>query len=52
MLIYDMIGQAIQNYLVNKLYVGTVDGSTVLSELLGKVLLIIDKKVKHQIMQI
>ena len=41
--IYNMIGMAIQNYLANKLYVGHVDGSTILSELLGKVVLIIDK---------
>ena len=36
---------AVQNYLANKLYVGSVDGTTILSELLGKIVLIIDKSV-------
>jgi hypothetical protein len=44
-LIYNMTGQAIQNYLASKLYIGTVDGTTVLSELLGKAILIIDKSI-------
>ena len=44
-LIYNMIGMAVNNYLVSKLYVGTVNGSTPLSSIMRKVVLIIDSQI-------
>jgi hypothetical protein len=44
-LIYNMVGMAIQNYLADRLYIGKVDGTTIFSDLLGKIVLIIDKSV-------
>lgn len=41
--IFNLVGMAVDNYLSNKLYRGKVTGSTILSQLMGKVVLIIDK---------
>jgi hypothetical protein len=43
--IYNMVGMAIQNYLSTKLHSGPVDGTTILSDLREKIVLIIDKNV-------
>jgi hypothetical protein len=40
--VYNLIGMAVSNYLSNKLYSGKVNGDTILSQLMGKVVLIID----------
>ena len=44
-LIYNLIGMAVNKYLVSKLYVGTVNGSTPLSSIMRKVVLIIDSQI-------
>jgi len=43
--IYNMIGMCIHNYLHNKLFSGPVDGNTKLNDLMGKIVLIIDKNI-------
>lgn len=43
--IYNLIGMSVNNYLSSKLYKGSVDGNTLLSELMGKVVLVIDKNI-------
>jgi hypothetical protein len=43
--IYSLIGMSVYNYLNNKLYAGTVTGNTILNDLMGKFVLIIDKTI-------
>lgn len=50
--IYNLIGMAIQNVLGNRLYVGKVDGNTILGDIMGKLILVCDQSIDPEFLQL
>jgi hypothetical protein len=43
--IYEMVAKSIYKNLKNRLYVGKVNGDTLISDIMGKIIIVIDKKI-------